>query len=243
MRSVAEFSPAPFEAGVWRAVEAQHVAATMLLVDSRDEQQLLERLLDPGKPAIPAGARALHYLLFTPFRYPPTAHGSRFRAQTDPGVFYAAAEVRTACAELGYWRWRFLIDSPELESIAPAPQTVFQVMVGGMSIDLRRPPFVRQRKRWTDPTDYSGCQQLAGRAREALVAVIRYQSVRDPERGEAVAVLDPEAFAHPDPVARETWYLGVTRDRVWWVRDRLHGPDAVFEFSMARWKSPASPSR
>ena len=58
-----------------------------------------------------AGARALDYLLFTPFRYAPPPGGSRFRGETDPGVLYCADEVRTACAELGYWRWRHLLDS------------------------------------------------------------------------------------------------------------------------------------
>ena len=61
------------------------------------------------KPPVPAGARTLHYLLFTPFRYPPPPGGSRFRGPNDPGVFYGADEVRTACAELGYWRWRHLL--------------------------------------------------------------------------------------------------------------------------------------
>ena len=58
--------------------------------------------LDPG------GRRHLHWLLFTPFRYPPPPGGSRFRGPNDPGVFYGADEIRTACAELGYWRWRHL---------------------------------------------------------------------------------------------------------------------------------------
>ena len=86
---------------VWRAVEAQHVAATMALVDSLEEQQALERILDDTKPPVPPAARKLHWLLFTPFRYPPPPGGSRFRGPNDPGVFYGADEIRTACAELG----------------------------------------------------------------------------------------------------------------------------------------------
>ena len=39
---------------LWRAVEAQHVASTMALVDSIDEQHVLERLLDEAKPPVPA---------------------------------------------------------------------------------------------------------------------------------------------------------------------------------------------
>ena len=71
----------------------------MALVDSLDEQQLLERILDDAKPPVPMAARKLHWLLFTPFRYPPPPRGSRFRGPNDPGVFYGADEIRTACAE------------------------------------------------------------------------------------------------------------------------------------------------
>ena len=107
----------PFALTLWRAVEAQHVASTMPLVDSLDEQAVLEAVLDAGKPAVPPEARHLHYLIFTPFRYPASASGSRFRSSHDPGVFYGAQTIGTACAELGYLRWRFLLDCPDLPRI------------------------------------------------------------------------------------------------------------------------------
>src|SRR5690606_20209460 len=116
----------------------------MRLVDSLEEQARLERLLEGSKPPVPQAAARLHYLLATPFRYPPRfPGGSRFRSPTDPGVFYGAAEVRTACAELGYWRWRFLMDSPALASLAPVPHTLFACRVAGRTIDLRAPPSVQ----------------------------------------------------------------------------------------------------
>ena len=64
---------------LWRAVEAQHIASTLRLVASAEEQLVLERLLERSKPAIPADAADLHYLLATPFRYA-SPIGSRFRA-------------------------------------------------------------------------------------------------------------------------------------------------------------------
>ena len=65
--------------------------------------------------AVPDGAARLHYLLFTPFRYAPPPGGRAFADPTITGVFYAADAVRTACAELGYWRWRHLLDVPALQ--------------------------------------------------------------------------------------------------------------------------------
>ena len=148
-------------ADVWRAVEAQHVVSTMALCDTLDEQRLLEELIDEAKPRRPDAAAKLHYLLSTPFRYRPPRHGSRFRGPNDPGVYYAADEVRTACAELGYWRWRHLADSPGLDAMPMKPQTVFRARLAASAIDLRRAPFAAERMRWTDPDDYAACQALA----------------------------------------------------------------------------------
>lgn len=202
----------------WRAVEAQHLVSTASLVDTLAEQQVLETLLESSKPRVPAQSKHLHWLLFTPFRYAPPPGGSRFRGRHDPGVLYAADEIRTACAELGYWRWRHLLDSPALTAMPQRPQTVFQIGLRGSTIDLREPPLVRQRRKWTDPHDYSATQRLATRARAQQIELIRYESVRDPQHAGCVAVLDAVAFGHPAPLAQETWLLHVKRERVTWVR-------------------------
>ena len=46
----------------WRGVEAQHVVSTMRLVDTPDEQDLLETLLEGSKPAMPSTKQPKHYL-------------------------------------------------------------------------------------------------------------------------------------------------------------------------------------
>src|SRR5690606_2940996 len=97
-------------ATLWRGVEAQHRVATLKVVDTLAEQELLEELLEESKPALPPDAGQLHYLLATPFRYA-SPWPSRFRAPHEPGVWYGSRELRTACAEVGYWRWRFAVDS------------------------------------------------------------------------------------------------------------------------------------
>jgi hypothetical protein len=40
--------------------------------------------------------------------------GSRFRSVTSPGIWYGADEAYCACAEVAYWRQRFLLDSAGL---------------------------------------------------------------------------------------------------------------------------------
>jgi len=227
---------APLRLVLWRAVEAQHLVSTTALVDTLDEQALLEELIESVKPPLPEAAKGLHWLLFTPFRYPPLPSGSRFRSPVDPGVFYGADEPRSACAELGFWRWRFVLESPALQAIDAKPQTLFSALVQTSAVDLRRKPFVRDRKRWTDRRDYTACQRFASIAREARVGAIRYESVRDPKRAGCAAVLTPEAFAQKQPLESQTWLLTVTRERVFWRRDSVL-ESASFEFDARVWEA------
>lgn len=237
MRIVAAFEATTVALELWRAVEAQHRVSTMVLVDTLDEQALLEQLLDDSKPALlERQQKSLHWLLFTPFRYPPLPSGSRFRGPGDPGVFYGAEEQRTACAELGYWRWRLLQDSPALHAIDPMQQTLFKTPVKGKTADLRQPPLSRRRKQWTDPLDYSACQELARKARTAGLQVLRYQSVRDPQSGGCAAVLSHTAFAATQPSDSQTWTVAVFRQRVLWQRDSIFEKHA-YEFDATLWRA------
>jgi hypothetical protein len=44
-------------------VESQHIAATMKLVDNRDEQDLLESLIESSKPTRPDDSTDLDYFV------------------------------------------------------------------------------------------------------------------------------------------------------------------------------------
>ena len=151
---------------LWRAVEAQHIASTLRLVASVDEQLVLERLLEQSKPPLPPEAGGLHYLLATPFRYS-SPIGSRFRAAADSGIWYGAEAQRTACAELGYWRWR---------SCACWLRGPSRTRAG---IDVCGPPRLLSSARIAGPirtTTAPGIRVCApGRSRRD-----RYESVRDP---------------------------------------------------------------
>ncbi len=216
-------------------VEAQHIVATSKIVDTRAEQELLEDILEERKPPVPSEAVGLHYLLFSPFRYetrPPA--GSRFRAEHDRGVFYAAETVRTAAAEVGYWRWCFLRDSSGLERLQPCSFTAFRVPIKTRCIDLRSPPFSADASQWQHPTDYSLPQALGRIARQADIGAILYQSVRDPERRYCIAVLTPLAFAAKKPdTATQTWMMTISAEEVIWMRQG----DESFSFRINSWET------
>lgn len=192
-------------------VEAQHRVSTLKIVDSIDEQELLEALIEEVKPPVPSECRHLHYLLSTPFRYGSAyPHGSRFRrAGFTEGVFYAAERPETAVAELAFHRLLFFTESPGTPWPSnPSEHTAFAAEYAtGRAIDLAATPFASASKMWTHPTDYGPCQALADAARTATVDVVRYVSARDPAKGINVAVLSCRAFAGPEPTAYQSWRL------------------------------------
>jgi hypothetical protein len=209
----------PHSIRLWRAVEAQHVVATRTLVDNQAEQALLESLLEASKPELKPECRSLDYLLFTPFRYPTTRLGTRFRGYPEPGVWYGAETIRTSCAEIGYWRWRFVFDSAGLKRLDGIAHTIFMAAARGSGIDLRQTPFDVDAALWQNPSDYRACQALARSARSAELSLLRYASVRDGQQGACAAILDCKAFQKTGGVRRrQTWFLTVDERRASWVR-------------------------
>lgn len=199
----------PLARVLWRGVEAQHLVATMKLVDSLDEQAELERLLEASKPPLPPAGTGLHYLLNTPFRYR-SPHPSRFRRAGEPGIWYGAEELHTAAAEVAYWRWRFLMDSDGLrDGELLSEHTFFEARADGPALDLSEPPWNAAEPSWSDPDDYRACQALAGQARERGVHWLRYVSARQPG-GHCGAVLTPQCLLLVEPQHRQTWVCKVT---------------------------------
>lgn len=221
----------------WRAVEAQHKNATMALVHGDlYRQSILEDIIEEAKPAMPDAASGLHFLLATPFRYrspPPSA--SRFRAEHAPGVFYGAEKTETACAEVGYWRLRFWIDSEGLRD----QQTSFTMTLfefhgkTPFCWDLTRQPFADRRADWTHPTDYRQTQALATAARDCGIEMIRAESVRHPTEGRCLAILTPAVFkAVADPYRwnQQSWELFIKPpNMVVWQR-HLNSESFAFSF-------------
>jgi hypothetical protein len=207
---------------LWRGVEAQHVVATMKLVDTLAEQDILERLLEGSKPPLPPAASGMHYLLSTPFRYP-SPLPSRFRPAGAPGLWYGAETLPVAASEVGHWRWRFVIDSDGLAGREVVSEhTFFQARVDGRTLDLVEAPWSALAEAWTHPSDYHECHRLADAARSAGMQWIRYASVRHPV-GVCAAVLDPLSLSLPAPLLQQTWVCKASRHQVLLVHehDRL----------------------
>ena len=194
--------------GLWRGVEAQHIVATMKLVDTADEQVELERILEASKPPLPTVPKEQHYFLVSPFRYP-SPYPSRFREAGALGIWYGAEKVETACTELAYWRWRFLMDSDGLRMGGLIAEfTLFKAKVEGRALDLTEGPWDTKRALW-NADDYAACQALAKEARSRTTKWIRYWSARHVE-GCCGAVLDPSCLTSVELNKQQTWICKVT---------------------------------
>lgn len=195
----------------WRLVEAQHRVSTLKLVDTVEEQGILEDLIQNTKPVLPVECARLHYLLSTPFRYGAVyPAGSRFRrAGLTEGIFYAAEKPRTAVAEIVFYRLLFYAESPD----TPWPQnageyTAFSAAYATRKgIDLTAGKLQRDKALWMHLTDYEACQRLADLSRSANIDVIRYLSARDPRHGFNLALLTGRVFTRPRPVSEQTWHI------------------------------------
>lgn len=209
----------PLRLEPWRAVESQHQVATRRLVDTAAEHEVLERLIDDAKPPAPAhltgAAPGMHYLLFTPFRYPPLRHGSRFGPRTERGIWYGGEALRTVFAEVAYYRLVFLEGTAAELGALEVDLTAFRARVRTeRGIDLTAAPFAAHEAQLASPVSYGATQALGDAMRDAAVEAFRYRSARDVEGGVAVAVLDPAAFGRRAPRSFETWHCAATRERV-----------------------------
>lgn len=213
---VPPFELTRYRGKVWRFVEDQDTSSTMKLVDTMDEQAILEELLDASKSPVPVACQHLHYLQFTPFRYQ-ARHATRFRRKGDrQGVFYAAESVETAATEVAFYRTLFFVESPETKPPeAPFAMSVFSTEIASEgALDMPETFSNAELARCADPVEYAACHDLADAVRRAAGNVIRYPSVRAPG-GVNVAVLRCAAFAE----------AGVADVQNWWFR---FGADGIF---------------
>jgi hypothetical protein len=202
----------------WRVVESQHQVSTRKLVDSDVEQQLLEQLIDNAKPPFRA-QRGLHYLLSTPFRYPPLRHGSRFGRRGEPGIWYGSETQRTAFAEVAYYRLLFLAGSKADLGLLQTELTAFRASVRtDQGVDLTAQAFAAFHDVIASKTSYEETQLLGAAMREAGAQAFRFTSARDVAGGVNVGVFVPAAFARRVPKSLETWHCSATPAQVELVR-------------------------
>lgn len=207
----------PIAGTAWRLVESQEQVATLGYVDTLEEQALLEEMLDRIKPPYPTASDKYHYLLKTPFRYPPLRWGSRFGQVHEPGIFYAGCQLSACLAESAYYRFIFWhsIQAAPIKDRIRSEHTLFCVDYRtNQGLRLQEPPFNNHRATLTDPRHYSQTQRLGTKMREANVLAFEYLSARDPVSGLCVGLFQPTALVQRKPKESSQWLCELSATEV-----------------------------
>jgi len=211
-----EAAVGPIGGELYRIVESQEQVATLGLVDSLDEQSLLEEMLEAVKPPLPPETRGLHYLLATPFRYPPLRHGSRYGRRHEPALFYGSLGPHTCLAECAWYRLLFWHGMEALPTRRIRTRhTLFQApYAAARGLRLHAPPCAAHQATLAHPSDYTATQALGTAMREAGIDAFEFPSARCPERGVNVALFTPSALAATRPTYTEEWWCDVDGEQV-----------------------------
>lgn len=206
----------------WRMVEAQHISSSRDLVESRAEHDLLEELLENSKPNI---THHQHYLIFTPFRYPPLKYGSRFGHTYEQSLWYGSINLYTALAEVAFYRLKFFDDTSAALEYIEIPMTAFKAYIQTeKGIDLTTPHFKKYQDKISNQTSYEYSQGLGTEMREANIEAFIFTSARDKMFGKNVAAFIPDVFKMKDNqyiTDMQNWRCIANKNTIELTRDEM----------------------
>ena len=223
---------------LWRIVESQSQIATLSLVDSLEEQTILEELLESNKPSKPAATERLHYLLATPFRYPPLKWGSRFGEKIEPGIFYGSLDVETVLVEAAYYRFLFWsgMQQPYPGGSLVTQHEIFSARYcchPGLKLQVK--PFSSYRSVLAHPAKYAGAKKLGKLLRADNIIGFEFFSARavfnNDKQGINVALLYPSALVDRRPNNNQRWVCETTDSVV-----RFRGESQLTEFPRSQFE-------
>lgn len=197
----------------WRIVEDQSKSTTRKFADSTDAHELLEALIESSKPPIKYYGdehyfKKIHYLLSTPFRYPPLPWGSRFGTRFERGIFYAAKDLTTALSEKAYYKLAFLDASEGHCGGKTVPYTAFAITIEGDDfIDLTSNPFASHEKDISSKDSYQFSQPLGRKMRENDIDFFQYKSARCHQSGSNIGVFSPKVLQNNQRLNKTFQYL------------------------------------
>ncbi|MGI9317454.1 MAG: RES family NAD+ phosphorylase [bacterium] len=189
-------------------VESQSQIATLDLVDTLQEQAILEQMIEASKPPRALGAENLHYLLATPFRYPPLRWGSRFGGRHEPGIFYGSVEIETVLAESAFYRfvfWQGMSEPPQDQHLITQHDLFSVGYTSDPGLKLQHQPFTDHLNQITNRLDYSASQVLGSAMRSVQVQGFEFPSARCPKAGINIGLFTPHALKDQKPDNQQRW--------------------------------------
>ena len=215
-----------------RVVESQEQIATNKIVDDLNEQAILEGLLENTKPPIPASAQHLHYLLYTPFRYPPLKYGSRFGARFESSLFYSSRNLPTALAETAYYRllfWTGMSEPPSSGQLTTQHTAFTVTIMAEQGLQLQSPPFSQYQQKLTNKSSYTETQLLGSAMRENGVEAFEYLSARNENEGLNIALFTPDVIQDTAPTTTVNLICKTDGEGVMFIDDNKD----VYQYAMS----------
>ncbi|WP_144393939.1 RES family NAD+ phosphorylase [Pleionea sediminis] len=208
----------PLTMKLYRVVESQEQVATTLITETKDEQNILEQLIEESKPKQDKELSDRHYLIKTPFRYPPLKYGSRFGSVWEPSLFYGSQTVECALAEVAYYRFRFLCDMENSESLTKhniqSYHSSFYVNTqSDFGIQLHKQPFSDYRTELRSVLSYTVTQQIGSDMRDSGVLLFSFESARQ-EGGINGAAFHHSVIRSRSPMKLESWQCLTQQKRI-----------------------------
>ena len=203
---------------LYRMVENQEEVATTLITSNSEEQSVLEELLEQSKPVQPSELENRHYLIKTPFRYPPLNYGSRFGTIFSPSLFYGSTDKKTVLTEVAYYRFRFLADVENGQALTKhnlqSNHSVFYINAHSENaIQLTKAPFKEFKQQISAVDSFETSQALAKAMRHDGVELFNFYSARNP-KGINGAAFSHDVIKSNKPKEIENWQCLTQSNRV-----------------------------
>lgn len=191
-----------YEQQVCRMVETQEYSGSLSLVDNLEEQSVLELILDDYKPPYAEGSEKRHYLISSPFRYPPLEYGSRFAAAIEPSYFYASESIEACLAEAAFYRFMLIEGtiSPYQKTITSKHDLFFVNAKSANTIDLCVIKQNTIQKELSHPCSYLVSQSIGKHCRDRGATLLRFYSARSKHQGINVAIDNHQVITSAVPI-------------------------------------------
>jgi hypothetical protein len=188
----------------------------MQVVDTLEEQSLLEDIIESSKPPLTkqADKSGRHYLFKTPFRYPPLKYGSRFGRQYQPSLFYASHTIKSALYESAFYSFYFMsrTEIPFTGVITNKKTSFTANVVTNNYVDLcliNEPDLQRALQH---KSDYSYPHKIGTYMRDKGVEAFSYYSARE-DGGKHIGVFYLDTI-NGVPENERQWQIKQTPDRL-----------------------------
>ncbi len=206
----------------WRVIEDQSRSSTRELVDSLEEHEILENLLEQkSKPSLPniSEFNGYHFLLTTPFRYPPLKHGSRFGGRHERSLWYGALDIETSFGEAAFYRFLFFAGTEADLLPCLTSHSVYSVNIHtSRGIALTTYPFNTYTSLISQKDSYTHSQLLGTTMRNLEVMGFTYFSARV-ENKINIALFTPRAFTTKSIDNLQHWQCYTDKENVEFTRN------------------------